>query len=85
MMINYGCLYKRSGKPITKGSRVETIEAARREYMEPIRPGVEKRIVSYVLLFVKRAIHPPKLYNSLPVDILRQMINKKASLGNSLV
>ena len=28
MMISYGCVYKRSSKPVMKGSRVETIEAA---------------------------------------------------------
>ena len=26
MMISYGCVYKRSSKPVMKGSRVETIE-----------------------------------------------------------
>ena len=30
MMISYGCVYKRSSKPVMKGSRVETIEAARK-------------------------------------------------------
>jgi len=25
MMISYGCVYKRSSKPVMKGSRVETI------------------------------------------------------------
>ena len=34
MMISYGCVYKRSSKPVMKGSRVETIEAARNEYKE---------------------------------------------------
>ena len=34
MMISYGCVYKRSSKPVIKGSRVETIEAARKEYTE---------------------------------------------------
>ena len=29
MMISYCCVYKWSSKPIMKGSRVETIEAAR--------------------------------------------------------
>jgi len=28
MMISYGCFYKRNSKPVMKGSRVETIEAA---------------------------------------------------------
>ena len=27
-MMSYGCIYKRSSKPVMKGSRVETIEAA---------------------------------------------------------
>ena len=26
MMISYGCVYKRSSKPVMKGSRVETID-----------------------------------------------------------
>ena len=34
MEIEYGCVYKRSSKPVMKGSRVETIEQARKEYME---------------------------------------------------
>ena len=32
MMISYGWVYKRSSKPVMKGSRVETIENARKEY-----------------------------------------------------
>ena len=31
IMISYGCLYKRIIKPVTKGSRVETIKNARIE------------------------------------------------------
>ena len=34
MMISYGCVYKRSSKPVMKGSRVETIEDARKEYKQ---------------------------------------------------
>jgi len=34
MMISYGCVYKRSSKPVMKGSRVETIENARKEYKQ---------------------------------------------------
>ena len=34
MMISYGCVYKRSNKPVMKGSRVETIEAASKEYKQ---------------------------------------------------
>ena len=32
IMFSYGCVYKRSSKPVMKGSRVETVEAAREEY-----------------------------------------------------
>ena len=39
MMISYGCLYKRSSKPVMKGSRVETIESARKEYKELLEEG----------------------------------------------
>ena len=42
MMISYGCVYKRSSKPIMKGSRVETIEAARKEYAELLKEGWKK-------------------------------------------
>ena len=42
MMISYGCIYKRSNKPIMKGSRVETIEAARKEYKELLDQGWKK-------------------------------------------
>ena len=34
MMISYGCVYKRIIKPVIKGSRVETIEAASKEYKQ---------------------------------------------------
>ena len=42
MMISYGCLYKRSSKPVMKGSRVETIEAARKEYKQLLEEGWRK-------------------------------------------
>ena len=42
MMISYGCIYKRSSKPVMKGSRVETIENARKEYKELLEQGWEK-------------------------------------------
>ena len=42
MMISYGCVYKRSSKPVIKGSRVETIENARKEYKELLEQGWEK-------------------------------------------
>ena len=42
MMISYGCVYKRSSKPVMKGSRVETVEAARKEYKELRNEGWKK-------------------------------------------
>ena len=42
MMISYGCVHKRSSKPIMKGSRVETIEAARKEYKQLFEEGWKK-------------------------------------------
>ena len=42
MMISYGCLYKRSSKPVMKGSRVESIEDARKEYKELLEEGWKK-------------------------------------------
>ena len=39
VMISYGCLYKRISKPVMKGSRVETIEEARKEYKRLIEEG----------------------------------------------
>ncbi len=34
MMISYGCVYKKSSNPVMRGSRVETIEKARKEYKQ---------------------------------------------------
>ena len=42
MMISYGCVYKRANKPVMKGSRVETIEVARKEYKQLIDKGWKK-------------------------------------------
>ena len=32
ILISYGCVFKRSSKPVVKGSRVESIKEARNEY-----------------------------------------------------
>ena len=40
--ISYGCLYKRSSKPVMKGSRVESIEDARKEYKQLLEEGWKK-------------------------------------------
>ena len=42
MMISYKCVYKRSSKPVMRGSRVETIEGARKEYKKLIEEGWRK-------------------------------------------
>ena len=42
MMISYGCVYKRSSKPVVKGSTVETIENARKEYKALLEQGWKK-------------------------------------------
>ena len=42
MMVSYGCVFKRSSKPIMKGSRVETVEAAREKYKKLIEKGWKK-------------------------------------------
>ena len=39
MEISYGCVYKRSSKPVMKGSRVESIEDARKEYKHLLEEG----------------------------------------------
>ena len=42
ILISYGCVYKRSSKPVMKGSRVESIEEARNEYKKLLKEGWEK-------------------------------------------
>ena len=42
MEIEYGCVYKRSSNPVMKGSRVETIEKARKEYKKLLEEGWKK-------------------------------------------
>ena len=39
MMISYRCVYKRSSKPVMKGSRVETIEHERKDYKQLLEEG----------------------------------------------
>ena len=42
ILISYGCIFKRSRKPVMKGSRVESIEEARKEYKKLLKEGWEK-------------------------------------------
>ena len=39
ILISYGCVFKRSSKPVMKGSRVESIEEARNEYKKLLKEG----------------------------------------------
>ena len=42
ILISYGCVYKRSSKPVIKGSRVESLEEARKEYKNMLKDGWKK-------------------------------------------
>ena len=42
IIISYSFVYKRSSKPVMKGSRVETIENARKEYKKLREEGWKK-------------------------------------------
>ena len=42
ILISYGCVFKRSSKPVMKGSRVESIEEARNEYKKLLDEGWKK-------------------------------------------
>ena len=39
ILISYGCVFKRSSKPVMKGSRVESTEEARIEYKKLLVQG----------------------------------------------
>ena len=38
-MINAICFFKRSSKPVIKGSRVESIQEVRKYYKKPLKEG----------------------------------------------
>ena len=42
ILISYGCVFKRSSKQVMKGSRVESIEEARKEYKKLLEEGWKK-------------------------------------------
>ena len=42
IFISYCCVFKRSSKPVMKGSRVESIEEARNEYKKLLEEGWKK-------------------------------------------
>ena len=43
IMISYSCVCKRSSKPVMKGSRVVTIEEARKEYKKLLEEEWKKK------------------------------------------
>ena len=55
ILISYGCVFKGSSKPVMKGSRVESIEEARKEYKKLLEEGWEKIIDSIV--FFKKMVN----------------------------
>ena len=42
ILISYGCVLKRSSKPVMKGPRVESIEVTRKEYKKLLEEGWKK-------------------------------------------
>ena len=42
ILISYGCVLKRSSKPVMKGSMVESFEEARKEYKKLLEEGWKK-------------------------------------------
>ena len=42
ILISYGCVFKRSSRPVIKGSRFESIEEARKEYKKLLEEGLKK-------------------------------------------
>ena len=50
ILITYGCIFKRSSKPVMKGSRFESIEEARKEYKKLLEEGWGQLIDSIVFL-----------------------------------
>ena len=56
ILISYGCVLKRSSRPVMKGSWVESIEEARKEYKKLLEEGWGKtyRFNSFFLKIVNR-------------------------------
>ena len=55
ILISYGCVFKRSSKPVMKGSRVESIEEARNEYKNYYRKG--EKILIDSIVFIKKMVN----------------------------
>ena len=55
ILISYGCVLKRSSKPVMKGSRVESIEEARNEYKKLLEEGWKKNLSIHQFFLKKMA------------------------------
>ena len=44
ILISYGCVFKRSSKPVMKGSRIESTEEARNEYKKLLKEEWKKNL-----------------------------------------
>ncbi len=53
ILICYGCVFKRSSKPVMNGSRVESIEEARKEYKKLLEEG-GKKTYRFNFFFIKK-------------------------------
>ena len=48
ILISYGCVFKQLSKPVMEGSRIESIEEARKEYKKLLEEGWQKLISSII-------------------------------------
>ena len=55
ILISYGCVFKRSSKPVMKGSRIESIEEAKNEYKKLLEQRWKKLTDSIV--FFKKMVN----------------------------
>ena len=56
IMISYGCIFKRSSKPVIKGSRVAIIKAKIEEYKKLLKECSEKLLSTIIIFFIKKLI-----------------------------
>ena len=50
ILISYGCVFKRSSKPVMKGSRVESMEEERNEHKKLLEEGL-KKLIDLIVFF----------------------------------
>ena len=72
ILISYCCVFKQSGNPVMRGSRVESIEEARNEYKKLLEEGWGKtsRLNSFFLKMVNKL---KLLY--LKFDIIKKLLS----------